>query len=595
MSETTLDFDPGDAVEPVRSGWRRALVVFAVLGAGAYAAGRLAARDDSGTIPTLAMILLTMLGPLVALLGFGLWWVLLGDGRWWQRLLASFGVGVLAVGAVIAAHPSMRQFILGWGVPLTAGVTGLVLAAVPAARRWPVAGAIALVALVPWLALRVDGVNGEYEMHTSYRWKQSVVDAAAEQLADRATVVPTGTVADLPPAGPLDYPGFRGANRDGRVPEAAYRGWDGSPPKERWRNNPVGPAWSSFCAVGEFVFTQEQRGESESVVCYRADTGKEVWSRGQPGKHSDGQSGSGPRATPTYANGRLFAIGASGSVSCLRAESGEPVWTVNLAERFGATKPNFGLSTSPLVVGDLVVINPSSSAAPRLVALDGATGATRWAAEPHGADGYSSPQSATIAGAEQVLIFNNAGLFGHDPRTGGELWHYDWPVKIMEPTAVQPLVLPDGRVVIGGGNVGLGSRCVKVRREGAGWAAGEVWKTTRFTPKFNDMVHVGEALFGLDSGRLVCLDLKNGSVRWKEGNYGAGQLLLVGDRLLIVCESPGQLACVAAKPDEYEELWKVDVVKEKTWNHPVIARGRLFFRNATEMVAFDLPGWSGGP
>jgi outer membrane protein assembly factor BamB len=264
---------------------------------------------------------------------------------------------------------------------------------------------------------------------------------------------------------------------------------------------------------------------------------------------------------------------------------------VNLAERFGATKPFFGLSTSPLV-GDLVMIHPGSPAAPRLVALDGSTGATRWATEASGADGYSSPHAAKIAGTDQVLIFNGAGLFGHDPQTGRELWRYDWVAEKVAPTAVQPLVLPDDRVVVGGGNAGVGTRCVKVRREGDGWAVSEVWKTTRFTPKFNDVVRVGESLFGLDTGRLVCLDLAKGTIRWKEGNYGAGQVLLVGDKLLIVTET-GQLACAAARPDEFEELWKIDVVKGKTWNHPAIARGRLYFRNATVMVAFDLPGWTG--
>ncbi len=573
-----------------RSGWRRALVMFTLLGATCYGLGVWAAQDDSGAVSTIMMVLSVMLGPLLALLGFAGWWVLLGDGRRGKRILGVVAVALAAGGVMVAADSSMRQFVLGWGIPLAVGVTGLILAVVPAFRRWPIAGLIGLVAVSPWLLLRVDGVNGVYEMHTSYRWKKSVTEAASEQLADRATTAPTGTVADLAPATEADWPGFRGANRTGEVSKAAYRGWDGTAPRERWRNNPVGPAWSSFCVVGDFLFTQEQRGDSESVVCYRADSGKEVWSRGQPGKHADGQSGLGPRATPTFADGRLFATSASGSVSCLRASNGEPVWTVNLAERFGATKPNFGLATSPLVVGNLVIINPGSSTAPRLVAVDSATGTTLWKTSENGTDGYSSPHPATIAGIAQVLIFNGNGLFAHDPQSGRELWRYDWPVKVIEPTAVQPLVLPDGRVVVGGGNVGVGTRCVKVRREGETWSVSEAWKTTRFTPKFNDVVRVGDHLFGLDSQRLICLELKNGTVLWKEGNYGAGQLLLVGDKLLIASEQPGRLACVAATPDEYEELWKVDVVKGKTWNHPVIARGRLYFRNATEMVAFDLPG-----
>ena len=587
MADPT-DWAPEPA--PVRAWWRWALVVTIVFGASVYGLGRLAGRNDSIPIPSQMMMLMVMLGPVVALLGFALWWVALGDGKFGKRVL---GVLVVAAGiaiAVVGADSKMRPFAGIWGIPLTAAITGSVLAVVPAARRWPAAGLVALAAVSPWLALRLDGVTGTFEMDTSYRWVPSVAESAAEQLADRATVVPTGTVAELVPVSPLDWPGFRGAHRDGAVAAVAVRGWDGTAPRELWRNTTVGPAWSSFSEVGGFIYTQEQRGDSESVVCYRADTGDVVWARGEPGKHADAPSGVGPRATPTYANGRVFAATASGAIMCLRATDGEPVWAVNLADRFGATKPTFGHSASPLVVGDRVIVHPASKTGPRLAALDAATGATQWAVE---AQGYSSPHPATIAGASQVLIFNGAGLFGHDSETGRELWKYDWVTAQNEPTTVQPLVLPDGRIVIGGGNVGIGTRCVKVKNEGGNWSASEVWKTSKFTPKFNDVVRVGEHLYGLDSGCLVCLKLADGSRAWKDGQYGAGQVLLVGDNLLVVSET-GQLACVAAKPDEFEELWKVDAVKGKTWNHPIVARGRLYLRNATVMVAFDLPGWTAG-
>ncbi|AMV30375.1 outer membrane biogenesis protein BamB [Gemmata sp. SH-PL17] len=591
MTESTL-LSPDPAPAPSR--WRRALVVATIFGAGAYGFGWLAGRDDSGTIPSQAMMMSVMLGPILALLGFALWWVARGDGRFRRRVLGVVAVGASVGVSVLVAHSTMRLFAAIWGVPLTAAITGLALAAVPVVRSWPTAGLIALTALSPWLALRLDGVSGKFDMDTSYRWVPSVAERAAEQLASRATVVPTGPIAELIPESPLDWPGFRGAHRDGVVAAVAAHGWNGSAPRERWRKEPVGPAWSSFSAAGAFIYTQEQRGDSESVVCYQADTGDEVWARGEPGKHSDGPSGIGPRATPTCANGRVFAATASGTIMCLRATDGEPVWVVSLAERFGVTKPTFGYAASPLVTGNRVFINPSSKTGPRLVALDAATGATQWEVETRGTEGYSSPHPATIAGVSQVLIFNGAGLFGHDPETGRELWKYDWVTAQNEPTTVQPLALADGRIVIGGGNVGIGTRCVKVENSGSNWSASEVWKTSRFTPKFNDVVRVGKYLYGLDSGALVCLKLADGSRAWKEGQYGAGQVLLVGDNLLVVSET-GQLACVAAKPDEFEELWKIDAVKGKTWNHPIIARGRLYLRNATVMVAFDLPGWSANP
>lgn len=595
MSEATATLPSQQAVSvPVRSGWRRALVAFILLGAGIYGFGQLVGRYDTGNVPATAMIMATMLGPIVALLGFSLWWVFLGDGRWWQRLLSMFAIG-LCVGAVLlAADSTIRPFVMLWGVPMSVGVTGLVLLFVPRARWLPAVSLVGVMGVSPWLALRLDGVTGKFELDVSYRWKPSVSDSAAEQLADHSTVVPTSPVAEMEKTAPEDWTGFRGSQRTGEVPAASYRGWDGTQPRELWRKKTIGPAWSSFCVVGDYVYTQEQRGNSESVVCYRAENGEVVWARGEEGKHSDLPSGAGPRATPSFAKNRVFAVTASGVVSCLQAGTGEPVWRVNLSERFGATKPVFGLSTSPLIVGDLVIVNPASPSAPRLVALSTATGETRWETEAKGTDGYSSPHLATLASTSQILIFNGGGLFGHDPATGRELWNYDWVTKQNEPTTMQPLVLPDGRIVVGGGNVGVGTRCVKVKREGEKWSTSEVWKTTRFTPKFNDMIRVGEHLFGLDGGYLVCLKLADGSISWKEGDYGAGQLLLVGDKLLIASEA-GKLVCVAAKPEEYDELWKMDAVKGKTWNHPALARGRLYFRNATQMAAFDLPGWTQTP
>jgi outer membrane protein assembly factor BamB len=617
------------------SRWQIAFVAFTALGASIYGFGRWASLDDSGTFPAQLIMLTIMLGPVVSVAGFGLWWIIWGDGQLRCRLLKTGGALLAFAGAIFAADSTIRPFAGVWGVPLAVGITGLALLLIPALRYMPFAAAVWLTAMAPWLALRLDGVTGAFSMQTSYRWNPSVAEKASDGLANRATVVPTKpatptahdtsiplpgfnmsvttdsqdvavtvkvpwfhfTISSAPQtvtATAADWPGFRGSRRDGVVPAVAAKNWNGAQPRELWRkdgDNSIGAAWSSFCIVGDYVFTQEQRGNSESVVCYRADTGEEVWARGEPGKHTDPPSGFGPRATPTYSNDRIFAISATGTLSCLKFATGEPDWTVNLAERFGAKKPVFGLATSPLVMGDTVIINAASPDAPRLAAVSTKTGKTLWTTDAKGTDGYSSPHPATIAGVPQVLLFNGAGLFGHDPATGNELWRYDWVTAQNEPTTVQPLVLPDGRVVIGGGNMGIGTRCVSVAvrrgREAGGWAVAEVWRTKYFTPKFNDVVRVGEYLYGHDGGILACISLADGSRIWKDGRYGAGQLLLVGDKLLVVSET-GELACVTATPDQYEELWKIKAVKGKTWNHPAIAHGRLFVRNATEMVVYDL-------
>ncbi|MDY3555870.1 PQQ-binding-like beta-propeller repeat protein [Gemmata sp. JC717] len=594
--DLTSDGFEAERPQPIRSGWRRALLIFTALGAGGFAAGRIAYRLDSVTLP-MTLVMLSTLAPFFALLGFGLWWLVFGDyGRVTRVLLA------LAAAAVVVAVPflaqgfwvpqpgGMKMFGLIWGAPLAAAVAGLVLAFVPALRGWP-AILVAMVAVSPWLLTRTEGVTGAFDLDVSFRWSTPPTAAAEKQLAGRATVAPTAVVADVP-VGPADWTGFRGADRAGVAPVAAFQGWDGTAPKERWRKNPIGPAWSSVCVAGDFLFTQEQRGESESVVSYRTADGTEVWAHGDAGKHTDWASGAGPRATPTLANGRLFAATASGAIVALQAGSGAPLWRVDLKEKYGATKPPFGWSSSPLAVGELVVLSPAAPEAPRLVALSAATGELKWQTEAKGTYGYSSPQLSTVANVPLVLMFNGEGLFAHDPATGAEVWRYDGKVQANEPATVQPLVLAGDRIVIGGGIKGTGTRCLAVAKSGEKWSVTEKWATTKFTPVFNDVVRFGDFLFGLDTGRLVCLDLANGSIRWREGNYGSGQLLLVGDKLLVASEQ-GRLACVAASGDEYEELWALPAVKGKTWNHPVVAGGRLYFRNPTEMATYDLPGYMG--
>ena len=396
--------------------------------------------------------MLVSLGPLLALLLFGGWWLLLGDGRWWRRILWLLACVPVVAATVMIADESLRGFTVMWGLPLSVGIAGLVLCVIPSPPTRRVAGAVVwLLAIAPWWLLRMDGVTGEYVPELTWRGKPTVTEVADARLADRATTVaaePAKLTVDKPqpaeeitffrwfvsvggaasttstkpvdPQSSEDWTGFRGALRTGEVPIVSLHGWNGERPRERWRHEvgKVGVAWSSFCIVGNALFTQEQRGKSESVVCYRADTGDEIWARGEPSLHNDPPSGTGPRATPTYANGNIYAVSATGTVSCLKATTGEPVWKLSLEERVGFTKPMYGLATSPLVLGGLVIVNPAAPSSPRLVAFDAATGETRWKTEGTGTDGYSSPHPATLHGVQQVLVFNANGLYGHDPATG---------------------------------------------------------------------------------------------------------------------------------------------------------------------------------
>lgn len=525
---------------------------------------------------------LALFGPMVCAAVLAILWLAMGPDRFVVRavtLLAALGVGA---GAMLLAHPGTRQWLSTWGLPAAAGV-----AALAAVMTWPLrplgryafAGLLGLAALAPWQIIRVDGVWGGFDMDWAWRW-----DLRAE---DRTTRTVTNEAITVPPSDPADWPGFRGADRLGTSTATLGALGEGTL-KELWRVE-LGPSWGSLCVVGDFVFTQDQLPEEERVACYKAATGERVWQHTDTMRHYDGMSGAGPRSTPTYHDGKLYTVGAKGLLNCLDANTGKPVWSVNLEEKYGGKPPFFGMASSVLIAGGRAYVHPGTPGGegPRLLCLDAKTGEKIFAEGPS-ANGYSSPQLAALGGVAQVLVYNDDGLFGHDAASGKELWRHEWKAAQSTPTSVQPLVLPGDRVMIGGGGIGRGSRCLHIKRAGEGWAVELVWES-KFTPNFNDVVvHKGK-VFGLENDRLVCVEPASGEVMWRSraANYKKGQLLLLGDALVVQTEQGG-VVLLPLPPGRDDKGVAVKALKAKTWNHPAFARGRLFVRNAEEMVCFEV-------
>ncbi|HVK07267.1 MAG TPA: PQQ-binding-like beta-propeller repeat protein, partial [Gemmataceae bacterium] len=244
-----------------------------------------------------------------------------------------------------------------------------------------------------------------------------------------------------------DFAEYRGPNRDGDAGGTPIlKAWSaGSGPKEVWRQ-PVGGGYAAFAVANGFLVTIEQRRDREVVTCYRADSGQEVWATGWDAKFQESLGGDGPRATPTIAHGDVFALGAKGRLVCMNGADGKEKWAVETLD--GNANIQWGMSGSPLVVGDLVIVNPGAqteSAKGRAVrAYDRTTGDEKWAAGNHRA-GYSSPQLATLGGRQQILIYDAAGLAGHDPKSGSELWRFSWPTY-QGINVAQPVVV-DGKCV----------------------------------------------------------------------------------------------------------------------------------------------------
>jgi outer membrane protein assembly factor BamB len=387
----------------------------------------------------------------------------------------------------------------------------------------------------------------------------------------------------------LDCPEYRGRNRDGAVfgPELA-RDWSAQPPRQLWQHE-CGDGHSSYAIVGNVAVTLEQRGDQETVVCYDTDTGKQRWSRGYNAVFNEFLGGKGPRSTPTIAGGDVYALGATGQLHCLDVKTGAVKWRVDVLEN--NENVMWGLSGSPLVHGNLVVVNPGvqkAGAAGTLAAYDRATGRHVWSSGS-GQAGYSSPMLVKLGGRDQIVLFDGDGVAGYDPADGGkELWRYPWETQ-QHINVAQPLDLGDDRLFVSSG-YGVGCNVLQIRQAGDGWAVKPLWerKSNALRCKFTSPVLWEGLIYGLDDGVLACVDPATGKRKWRDGRYGHGQVRVTRGTLLVLGET-GQLALVEATPEHYNELGRIQALEEsRTWNVPVLVDGRVYVRNDQQMACYDL-------
>lgn len=505
--------------------------------------------------------------------------------RWWPALL----ILVLAAGAVVWIRAFYgRQFQdknIATAQIVVFTILALLLWCLLLSRlRWKIRLAVlgfflCAVASLPAL-FRIHGVTGDLLPVLEPRWsRHGLASLAAPSQASRSH--------DATAALSLtnDYPQFLGPNRNATVeqPQLATD-WNARPPQRLW-SQPVGLGWSGFAVVGNHAITQEQRGEQEAVLCYDLLSGAVLWSYGYPAHFVSSLAGEGPRATPSVVSNRVYTLGSTGILNCLHLETGRCLWTKDILRDNDAPLNEWGMASSPLVVDDLVIVSAGGKAGRSLVAYRAENGQFVWGGGEDGA-GYSSPQSVTLAGVPQIVIFNSGGVFAHSPADGKVLWHYHWPGG--HPHVAVPLALPGDRVFISSG-YGVGGELVQITKDNDGkFTAARLWKSNRLKAKFTNVVYRDGFIYGLDDGIMVCLDAANGELKWKQGRYGHGQEILVKDLLLVGGES-GEVLMLEPRPDGPRELTRFSALSNKTWNPPALAGPYLVVRNDKEAACYRLP------
>ena len=579
--------------------------------------------EDAGPVPIMAVVA----GGALLLL----WWLLASGAPWLERLAVLVPMALAVPVLPFLAHPSIAgagQDMLIKILPVPLMMWGLAAWAALTRRSSTLTRVAALlvaivVSCVPLLITRTNGVGGSAGFDVRWRWTPTSEDLLLAQnepdppppaAAPVAPVAPAPVVPDAPrasasarqesgelrrdlavaasgreggpeapaaPTVPAEWPGFRGAERDGVAHGVLINtDWTTTPPVQMWRRA-VGPGWSSFAVQGDLLYTQEQRGDDEIVGCYRVSTGEPVWRHRDPVRFYESNGGAGPRATPTLHGDRVYAHGATGMLNALDARTGKKIWSRDVAADTGRAVPEWGFASSPLIVDGIVVV----AAAGTLAAYDLDTGAQRWKGPSYGGS-YSSPHLATFDGVKHIILLGGPGVIsmGVD---GTKLFEYKW-----EPGPItQPAITADGDIIVNtiAMTGGMGTRRLHVSRGSNGWTLEERWTSNGLKPYFNDLVvHKGNA-YGFDNNILSSINLETGARNWKGGRYGNGQMVLLADQdLLLLTSEDGEAVLVSATPDAHKEIARFPVLSGKTWNHPVVVRDVLLVRNGEEMAAFRL-------
>jgi len=321
----------------------------------------------------------------------------------------------------------------------------------------------------------------------------------------------------------------------------------------------------------------------EFAICLDAATGKTLWETGIGESFLDSQGGDGPRATPAVSEGMAYFIGSLGRVCALDATTGRVVWTVDLIADLGGRLPSWGYCGSPRVEGGLLLLESGAEGGPSLHALDKKTGHPVWRSRP-GRAGYTAPLVIEVQGGRQVVFFTADGPVGVALADGTPLWHYDWPTPWGINAATPVFIAPDKVFITS--NYDLGAALLQIEHGRDRYRVTPAWKSTAMNAHFTTPVLHEGYLYGFDDAVLKCIDLTDGSERWRKRGFGKGSLIVAGGLLLILGER-GVLTLARVDGDAFHSLGAVRVLGKPSWTMPALAGGYLYLRDQNKAVCLD--------
>ncbi len=383
-------------------------------------------------------------------------------------------------------------------------------------------------------------------------------------------------------ASAADWPNYRGPNYDGIALETGWRSTWTQPPAVAWTAS-LGAGFASMAVSNGCVYAMGNIDDNDIIYCFDADTGSELWTQSYPSVLNDRNHEGGPCGTPTVKDGAVYSFGKNGDALRLDAKTGEVVWHKNLAKELKLKFPRWFFSGSAVIVDDLVILNAGSAG----VALNKADGSVAWKSGT-GVCGYATPVPFIVGGKTCVALLGSRDLFCIEAATGQVLWRHEWKTNY-DINAADPIIVGDRIFISSGYNKG----CALLQVDADG--AKEIYSNRNMRNQCNCSVLWDGYVYGFDgqvggSGKLTCVDLKTGQIKWAQAGLGTGSLMLADGKLIVLGER-GKLAIVEASPDGYQELASAQILTGKCWTVPVLASGRIYARNAAgNLVCVDVRG-----
>ena len=399
-------------------------------------------------------------------------------------------------------------------------------------------------------------------------------------------------------ASPTDWPQFRGADRNGLSKDSGLlKEWPEGGPAVAWSIDNVGDGYSSLAVSDGRIFTLGNAGDEGRIICLNEADGTVAWSVRSPAEskvYTHGR-GNGARGTPTVDGDLVYAIGGGGDLTCLKAATGEVVWSKHLVSDLGGGRPGWGYSESPLVDGDNLIVVPGGKQG-TIAALNKLTGEVVWRSEgivdkAH----YCSPIAVESHGVRQIITFTGglgkrsdtpARVLGVDAGSGDLLWSYNGSAN---GTASVSTPLFHNDMVFSASAYGTGGGAVRIEKNEDGFSSPEVYFEKKMQNHHGGMVLLDGHIYGTGSGSLICMNFETGEIKWQARAAGKGSLTYADGHLYCYGEK-NVVALVEANPDEYVEkgLFKVEKGSFPSWAHPVVANGKLYLRDMTNLTCYNV-------